>query len=169
MELKVDAESSNMAVLKDLMVPEHNQLFSGGAVPALSHVATPPTAATSLASEQVSSPATPGQSPENTSARNGKGEEAKEKDKGKGEKGEKGNKRLKLEAVTALEKGRDLEKQILAKKSECMTLMTQVRTLEFGAGLAKELEKHGEQFEPLGNLHSHESFKKDCPPNQASK
>ena len=169
MELKVDAESSNMAVLKDLMVPEHNQLFSGGAVPALSHVATPPTPATSVASEQVSSPATPGQSPDNTSARNGKGEEAKEKDKGKGEKGEKGNKRQKLEAVTALEKGRDLEKQILTKKSECTTLMTQVRTLEFGAGLAKELEKHGEQFEPLGNLHSHESFKKDCPPNQASK
>lgn len=166
MEMKVDAESSNMAVLKDLMVPEHNQLFSADVLPAPSRLALPATP-TTVVSDQASSPATPAaQSPENPP---GQTTNAGEDKKVKGGRSKDQNKRQKLEPVTALEKGRDLEKQILAKKSDSMTLMTQVRTLEFGAGLAAQLEKHGEQFEPLGNLHSHECFKKDCPRNQASK
>ena len=58
-------------------------------------------------------------------------------------------KKLKVDPVSPLEKGRDLEKQILAKKGECGNLTTQIRTLEFGSGLAQELGKFVEQFEFL--------------------
>lgn len=79
-------------------------------------------------------------------------------DAGTGGKGEnKKTKRAKVEPVTALEKGIDLEKQILAKKGECGNLCLQIRTLEFGAGLAQELTKFGEQFESLGSELVHTS------------
>ena len=58
-------------------------------------------------------------------------------------------KRVKVEPASPLEKGRDLEKQILAKKGECGNLTTQIRTLDFGGGLAQELSKYVEQFEFL--------------------
>ena len=153
--MKVQIESTNMALIQDLMVPEQQQLFSVHGSSAPSPVVVPGTPAISTDSE-VPAPSTPASSVKDPKPKAGN----KQPKKG-----------AKVEAVTALEKGRDLEKQILAKKSECMTLMTQVRTLEFGAGLAKELEKFGGQFEPLGNLfvHSHVCLKTTCPPNQKSK
>lgn len=67
----------------------------------------------------------------------------------KPEKPKKTPKRVKVEPVSPLEKGRDLEKQILTKKGECGNLTTQIRTLDFGGGLAQELSKYVEQFEFL--------------------
>ena len=67
-------------------------------------------------------------------------------------------KRVKVDPVTALDKGLDLEKQILTKKGECGNLCLQIRTLEFGGGLAQELAKFGELFESLGNELVHTSM-----------
>lgn len=124
--------------------PQHNLLFAApGLATALPSPITP--------ASTVAAPSTP----RNPSIASGEVEvEPKETDpsKNKEKDNKEKNKRpkvTKLIPVTPLERGRDLEKNILAKKSECSNLTTQIKTLDFGHGLASELTKFGETFESL--------------------
>ena len=120
-------------------LPQHNLLF---AAPGLNAALPSPITPAST----VAAPSTPGAPP--SSSVEGEGEQTEKgtsKDKDKTKKPKVG----KLMPVTPLERGRDLEKQILARKSECSTLTTQMKTLDFGHGLASELMKFGEAFESL--------------------
>ena len=49
--------------------------------------------------------------------------------------------------LTPLERGKDLEQKVIKLKGECGNLQCQMQTLEFGAGLAKELGKLEKEFE----------------------
>ena len=68
------------------------------------------------------------------------------KKKGKGEPKRRAAKDL--AACSPLERGENLRTQILKKKKgDCAELETQIKTLQFGAGLAQELQKFQVRFE----------------------
>ena len=67
------------------------------------------------------------------------------KKKGKGEPKKRAAKDL--AACSPLERGENLCTQILKKKGDCAELETQIKTLQFGAGLAQELQKFQVRFE----------------------
>ena len=116
-----------------LRAPDQQVLFSAPGFKSTSSPATP---------HSLPAPATPTSVVE-SSGGDGSDENKKEKNKNKT------NKDKKVEPLTPLTRGRDLEKQILAKKSECSNLTTQIKTLDFGHGLAAELGKFGDAFEWL--------------------
>lgn len=132
--------SSLSELLHRFRSPQHNLLFAApGLATALPSPVTP--------ASTVAAPSTPGAPPSLSGTE--KDPDGKD-DKGKTNKDN--NKRpkvTKMAAVTPLERGRDLEKQILARKSECSNLTAQIKTLDFGHGLASELTKFGETFESL--------------------
>lgn len=75
------------------------------------------------------------------------GEAGEEKEKKK-ERGEAKKRPAKdLAACGPLERGENLRTQILKKKGECAELETQIKTLQFGSGLAQELQKFQVRFE----------------------
>lgn len=90
-------------------------------------------------------------SPRPTDTESGGAKEEVKEEKPSKNKGSRRQKRAsdptELSTKSVSERGQDLSSQILKKKQECSELITQLRTLNFGSGLASELERFQQIFE----------------------